>query len=159
MIFDLIRKRNGNWKDDTLSGLTVALALVPEAIAFSFIAGVNPLVGLWAAVFMGFITASIGGRPGMISGATGAIAVVVAKLVEEGDVFVILNVTHAGFAPTQFSRRVENPQSEVDVGDIVLAVGGVISGTVTVEVVTPPESYAKGIISRGASAVWTTTTM
>lgn len=45
MIFDLIRKRNGNWKDDTLSGLTVALALVPEAIAFSFIAGVNPLVG------------------------------------------------------------------------------------------------------------------
>ena len=85
MIFDLIRKRNGNWKDDTLSGLTVALALVPEAIAFSFIAGVNPLVGLWAAVFMGFITASTGGRPGMISGATGAIAVVVAKLVEKGN--------------------------------------------------------------------------
>jgi MFS superfamily sulfate permease-like transporter len=53
MIFDLIRKRNGNWKDDTLSGLTVALALVPEAIAFSFIAGVGPLVGLWAAVFYG----------------------------------------------------------------------------------------------------------
>jgi SulP family sulfate permease len=85
MIFDLIRKRNGNWKDDTLSGLTVALALVPEAIAFSFIAGVNPLVGLWAAVFMGFITASMGGRPGMISGATGAIAVVVGKLVEKGN--------------------------------------------------------------------------
>ena len=85
MIFDLIRKRNGNWKDDTLSGLTVALALVPEAIAFSFIANVNPLVGLWAAVFMGFITASLGGRPGMISGATGAIAVVVGKLVEKGN--------------------------------------------------------------------------
>ena len=85
MIFDLIRKRNGNWKDDTLSGLTVALALVPEAIAFSFIAGVNPLVGLWAAVFMGFITASTGGRPGMISGATGAIAVVVASLVKKGN--------------------------------------------------------------------------
>ena len=85
MIFKLIRKRNGNWKDDTLSGLTVALALVPEAIAFSFIAGVNPLVGLWAAVFMGFITASFGGRPGMISGATGAIAVVVGKLVQAGD--------------------------------------------------------------------------
>lgn len=85
MIFELIRKRNGNWKDDTLSGLTVALALVPEAIAFSFIAGVNPLVGLWAAVFMGFVTASFGGRPGMISGATGAIAVVVGKLVQAGD--------------------------------------------------------------------------
>jgi len=85
MIFDLIRKRNGNWKDDTLSGLTVALALVPEAIAFSFIAKVDPLVGLWAAVFLGFITSSFGGRPGMISGATGAIAVVVAKVVDIGN--------------------------------------------------------------------------
>ncbi len=85
MIFDLIRKRNGNWKDDTLSGLTVALALVPEAIAFSFVAGVNPLVGLWAAVFLGFITSSFGGRPGMISGATGAIAVVVGAVVRIGN--------------------------------------------------------------------------
>jgi len=85
MFFDLIRKRNGNWKDDTLSGLTVALALVPEAIAFSFIAGVGPLVGLWAAVFMGFITSSFGGRPGMISGSTGAIAIVVAVVVRVGN--------------------------------------------------------------------------
>jgi SulP family sulfate permease len=85
MIFDLIRKRNGNWKDDTLSGLTVALALVPEAIAFSFVAGVNPLVGLWAAVFLGFITSSFGGRPGMISGATGAIAVVLGAVVRIGN--------------------------------------------------------------------------
>ena len=85
MIFDLIRKRNGNWKDDTLSGLTVALALVPEAIAFSFIAGVGPLVGLWAAVFMGLITSGFGGRPGMISGSTGAIAIVVAVVVREGN--------------------------------------------------------------------------
>jgi len=85
MIFDLIKKRNGNWKDDTLSGLTVALALVPEAIAFSFIAGVNPLVGLWAAVFMGLITSSFGGRPGMISGSTGAIAIVVAVVVRIGN--------------------------------------------------------------------------
>lgn len=85
MIFDLIKKRNGNWKDDTLSGLTVALALVPEAIAFSFIAGVNPLVGLWAAVFMGFITSGFGGRPGMISGSTGAIAIVVAAVVRIGN--------------------------------------------------------------------------
>ena len=85
MIFDMLRKRNGNWKDDTLSGLTVALALVPEAIAFSFIAKVDPLVGLWAAVFLGFITSSFGGRPGMISGATGAIAVVVAKVVDIGN--------------------------------------------------------------------------
>lgn len=85
MIFDLIKKRNGNWKDDTLSGLTVALALVPEAIAFSFIAGVGPLVGLWAAVFMGLITSAFGGRPGMISGSTGAIAIVVAVVVRVGN--------------------------------------------------------------------------
>jgi SulP family sulfate permease len=84
MIFNLFVKKNGNWKDDTLSGLTVALALVPEAIAFSFIAGVDPIVGLWSAVFLGFITSSFGGRPGMISGATGAIAVVVAKVVDIG---------------------------------------------------------------------------
>lgn len=81
----LTKKTKGSWKDDILSGLTVALALVPEAIAFSFAAGVDPLVGLWAAVFMGFITSSFGGRPGMISGATGAIAVVVGKAVQYGD--------------------------------------------------------------------------
>ena len=85
MIFDLLRKRNGHWKDDTLSGLTVALALVPEAIAFSFIAGVGPLVGLWAAVLMGLITSAFGGRPGMISGSTGAIAIVVAVVVRVGN--------------------------------------------------------------------------
>jgi len=84
-MFDLFRKKNGNYKDDILSGLTVALALVPEAIAFSFAAGVDPLIGLWAAVFMGFITSSVGGRPGMISGATGAIAVVAGKAVQHGD--------------------------------------------------------------------------
>ncbi|MDB4577942.1 SulP family inorganic anion transporter [Akkermansiaceae bacterium] len=85
MILNLLRKRNGNWKDDTLSGLTVALALVPEAIAFSFIAGVGPLVGLWAAVFLGLITSAFGGRPGMISGSTGAIAIVVAVVVRVGN--------------------------------------------------------------------------
>ncbi len=63
-------------KNDLLSGLTVALALVPEAVAFAFVAGVEPLVGLYAAFMMGIITAIIGGRPGMISGATGAMAVV-----------------------------------------------------------------------------------
>jgi SulP family sulfate permease len=85
MFSELFRKKNGNWKDDTLSGLTVALALVPEAIAFSFLAGVSPIVGLWSAVFVGFITASMGGRPGMISGATGAIAIVAAKAVHLGE--------------------------------------------------------------------------
>ncbi len=84
-MFDLFRSKDSNPKDDVLSGLTVALALVPEAIAFAFAAGVDPLVGLWAAVFMGFITATCGGRPGMISGATGAIAVVAGKAVQHGD--------------------------------------------------------------------------
>jgi SulP family sulfate permease len=68
-------------KTEVLSGLTVALALVPEAVAFAFVAGVHPLVGLYAAFIVGLITALIGGRPGMISGATGALAVVMVALV------------------------------------------------------------------------------
>ncbi len=72
-----------NIKNDILSGLTVALALVPEAVAFAFVAGVEPLVGLYAAFMVGLITAAIGGRPGMISGATGALAVVMVALVAD----------------------------------------------------------------------------
>ncbi len=68
---------------ELLSGLTVALALVPEAVAFAFVAGVHPLVGLYAAFMVGLITALIGGRPGMISGATGALAVVMVALVAQ----------------------------------------------------------------------------
>ncbi len=68
-------------KIEVLAGLTVALALVPEAVAFAFVAGVHPLVGLYAAFIVGLITAIIGGRPGMISGATGALAVVMVALV------------------------------------------------------------------------------
>lgn len=71
---------------ELLSGLTVALALVPEAVAFAFVAGVHPLVGLYAAFLVGLITAVFGGRPGMISGATGALAVVMVALVAEHDV-------------------------------------------------------------------------
>ncbi len=71
----------GRWRIEILSGLTVALALVPEAVAFAFVAGVHPLVGLYAAFIVGLITALIGGRPGMISGATGALAVVMVALV------------------------------------------------------------------------------
>ncbi|MEM5516497.1 SulP family inorganic anion transporter [Henriciella sp. AS95] len=70
-------------KTELLSGLTVALALVPEAVAFAFVAGVHPLVGLYAAFIVGLITACIGGRPGMISGATGALAVVMVALVAQ----------------------------------------------------------------------------
>ncbi|MCV6586301.1 MAG: SulP family inorganic anion transporter [Marinibacterium sp.] len=73
----------GRLRIEILSGLTVALALVPEAVAFAFVAGVHPLVGLYAAFLVGLITALIGGRPGMISGATGALAVVMVALVAQ----------------------------------------------------------------------------
>jgi sulfate permease, SulP family len=80
-MIDLIIKKPTNIKNDILSGITVALALVPEAIAFSFVAHVDPKVGLYAAFMMGLVTAVFGGRPGMISGATGAVAVIFAPLV------------------------------------------------------------------------------
>lgn len=80
-----VRKRVKNVQNDILSGITVALALVPEAVAFAFVAGVDPLVGLYAAFMVGLITSIFGGRPGMISGATGALAVVMVSLVSEGN--------------------------------------------------------------------------
>ncbi|MFY0714812.1 SulP family inorganic anion transporter [Seonamhaeicola sp. NFXS20] len=82
---EFIQKRAKNAKNDILSGATVALALVPEAVAFAFVAGVDPLVGLYAAFMVGLITSIFGGRPGMISGATGALAVVMVSLVAEGN--------------------------------------------------------------------------
>ncbi|WP_298519152.1 SulP family inorganic anion transporter [uncultured Kordia sp.] len=86
---EFIRKRTANAKNDILSGLTVALALVPEAVAFAFVAGIPPMVGLYGAFMMGIITAIFGGRPGMISGATGAMAVVMVALVAKGNAFGI----------------------------------------------------------------------
>ncbi|PQB03908.1 SulP family inorganic anion transporter [Aureitalea marina] len=83
----LLRNFTFNPKDDILSGLTVALALVPEAVAFAFVAGVDPLVGLYGAFMMGIVTAIAGGRPGMISGATGAMAVVMVHLIQQGNEF------------------------------------------------------------------------
>ncbi|SEK70611.1 sulfate permease, SulP family [Colwellia chukchiensis] len=80
-MFELHASKVANLKNDVLSGLTVALALVPEAVAFAFVAGVEPLVGLYAAFMVGLITSIFGGRPGMISGATGAMAVVMVSLV------------------------------------------------------------------------------
>jgi len=79
--FKLFIPKPSSIKNDLLSGITVALALVPEAIAFSFVAHVDPIVGLYAAFIMGVMTAIFGGRPGMISGATGAVAVIFAPLV------------------------------------------------------------------------------
>ncbi|HEY9163037.1 MAG TPA: SulP family inorganic anion transporter [Magnetovibrio sp.] len=82
-MFEFPRCKDCSPKADILSGLTVALALVPEAVAFAFVAGVHPLVGLYAAFMVGLITAIAGGRPGMISGATGALAVVMVALVAD----------------------------------------------------------------------------
>ncbi|MCC2616399.1 SulP family inorganic anion transporter [Aestuariibacter halophilus] len=96
-MFDLITKRDSNVKNDVLSGITVALALVPEAVAFAFVAGVEPMIGLYAAFMMGLITSAIGGRPGMISGATGAMAVVMVALVaQHGVAYLFAAVILAG---------------------------------------------------------------
>lgn len=105
-------------KTELLSGLTVALALVPEAVAFAFIAGVHPLVGLYAAFLVGLITAAIGGRPGMISGATGALAVVMVSLVAAHGVqylfatvvlMGVLQILAGAFRLGKFIRLVPHP--------------------------------------------------
>ncbi len=111
--FDLSRARI-----ELLAGLTVALALVPEAVAFAFVAGVHPLVGLYAAFIVGLITAVFGGRPGMISGATGALAVVMVSLVAQHGVeylfatVVLMGLIQIGagiFKLGKFIRLVPHP--------------------------------------------------
>ncbi len=108
----------GRLKIEILAGLTVALALVPEAVAFAFVAGVHPLVGLYAAFIVGLITAVMGGRPGMISGATGALAVVMVSLVAEHGVeylfatVVLMGIIQIGagiFHLGKFIRLVPHP--------------------------------------------------
>ncbi len=94
-LFDLTQKVD--YKTEFLSGLTVALALIPEAVAFAFMAGLSPLTGLYAAFVMGLVTSILGGRPGMISGATGAVAVVIAALAHSHGVeYVFATVVLAG---------------------------------------------------------------
>ncbi len=118
------KEPQGGWctpeciKTEVLSGLTVALALVPEAVAFAFVAGVHPLVGLYAAFIVGLITAVFGGKPGMISGATGALAVVMVSLVAQHGVeylfatvvlMGILQVLAGAFHLGKFIRLVPHP--------------------------------------------------
>ena len=94
-LFDLSQKVN--YKTEILSGLTVALALIPEAVAFALIAGLSPLTGLYAAFVMGLVTSIFGGRPGMISGATGAVAVVLVTLAQSHGVeYIFATVVLAG---------------------------------------------------------------
>ncbi|HKK81374.1 MAG TPA: SulP family inorganic anion transporter [Prolixibacteraceae bacterium] len=94
-LFDFSAKIN--YKTEVLSGITVALALVPEAVAFALIAGLSPLTGLYAAVVMGLVTSVLGGRPGMISGATGAIAIIIVALAQtHGVEYIFATVILAG---------------------------------------------------------------
>lgn len=94
-LFDF--KQKVNYTTEVLAGLTVALALVPEAVAFAFMAGLSPLTGLYAAFVMGLVTSILGGRPGMISGATGAVAVVIVALAKSHGVeYVFAAVVLAG---------------------------------------------------------------
>jgi len=115
-LFDL--KQKVDYKNEILSGLTVALALVPEAIAFALIAGLSPLTGLYAAFSIGLITSIFGGRPGMISGATGAVAVVIVTLAKSHGVeYIFATVILAGviqmlagfFKLGKFIRLVPHP--------------------------------------------------
>ena len=117
-MFEIHPSKVATVKNDVLSGLTVALALVPEAVAFAFVAGVEPLVGLYAAFMVGLITACIGGRPGMISGATGALAVVMVALVADHGVeylfatvvlMGILQIAAGAMRLGKFIRMVPHP--------------------------------------------------
>jgi SulP family sulfate permease len=94
-LFDFNQKVD--YKTEVLSGLTVAIAMIPEAVAFALIAGLSPLTGLYAAFVMGLVTSVLGGRPGMISGATGAVAVVIVVLAKKyGVEYVFATVILAG---------------------------------------------------------------
>ena len=133
------RKRSGpltftpnRVKVELLAGLTVALALVPEAVAFAFVAGVEPLVGLYAAFIVGLITALIGGRPGMISGATGALAVVMVALVADHGVeylfatvvlMGLLQIAAGIFKLGKFIRLVPHPVMLGFVNGLAIVIG------------------------------------
>jgi SulP family sulfate permease len=119
-------------KIELLAGLTVALALVPEAVAFAFVAGVEPLVGLYAAFIVGLITALIGGRPGMISGATGALAVVMVALVADHGVeylfatvvlMGIMQISAGLFKLGKFIRLVPHPVMLGFVNGLAIVIG------------------------------------
>ena len=120
------------FKVELLSGLTVSLALVPEAIAFAFVAGVTPLAGLYAAFIVGLITAILGGRPGMISGATGALAVVMVALVaDHGVQYLFATVVLMGilqllagiFRLGKFIRMVPQPVMLGFVNGLAIVIG------------------------------------
>lgn len=124
---------NVNYRLEILSGLTVALALIPEAVAFALIAGLSPLTGLYAAFIVGLVAAVLGGRPGMISGATGAIAVIIAPLaIMYGVEYVFAAVMLAGvfqllagvFKLGKLMRLVPQPVIFGFVNGLAIIIGG-----------------------------------
>lgn len=152
-----VRSWLGSWTPSLLrmnlfSGLTVALAMVPEAIAFSFVAGVHPLVGLYAAFIMCLITALFGGRPGMISGATGALAVVMVALVAEHGVeylfaavilMGLLQIVFGALRLGKFIRMVPHP--------VML---GFVNGLAIVIFLAQLESFKVGEAWLAGAALW-----
>lgn len=152
----LLERIAGDWTGlrlNLFSGLTVALAMVPEAIAFSFVAGVEPLVGLYAAFFMVLLTSLFGGRPGMISGATGALAVVMVALVAEHGVeylfaaVLLMGVLQLLFGVLRlgkFIRLVPHP--------VML---GFVNGLAIVIFLSQAESFKDGHHWLAGSELWT----
>ena len=152
-MFRLITSDQYNVKNDVLSGFTVALALVPEAVAFAFVAGVEPMVGLYAAFMMGLLTSIFGGRPGMISGATGATAVVMVALVaQHGVQYLFAAVVLAGlFQITagvlrlgKFIRMVPHPVMLGFVNGLAIVIFLAQMGQFKVEVVEGEMAWMQG---------------
>ncbi len=153
---NLLQRVAGDWTGlrlNLFSGLTVALAMVPEAIAFSFVAGVEPLVGLYAAFFMVLLTSIFGGRPGMISGATGALAVVMVALVAEHGVeylfaavilMGLLQLTFGALRLGKFIRLVPHP--------VML---GFVNGLAIVILLSQLESFKDGHEWLTGARMWT----
>lgn len=138
-------------KIELLAGLTVALALVPEAVAFAFVAGVEPLVGLYAAFIVGLITALIGGRPGMISGATGALAVVMVALVAQHGVeylfatvilMGVLQIMAGIFRLGKFIRLVPHPVMLGFVNGLAIVIGLAQLGQFQVPGTATPDGHS-----------------
>ena len=131
-MFDLIFKKSANLKDDVLAGLTAVLTLIPEAVAFTFVAGIDPMMGLYGSFFIGIITAVFGGRPAMISGAAGSMAVVTtAFIIMFGLEYLlaaviltgILQVLFGAFKMGKFIRLLPHPVMLGFVNGLAIVIG------------------------------------
>jgi SulP family sulfate permease len=131
-MFDILLKHTGNLKNDILAGLTAVLTLIPEAVAFTFVAGIDPMMGLYGSFFIGFITSAFGGRPAMISGAAGSMAVVTtAFIIMFGLEYLlaaviltgILQVLFGAFKMGKFIRLLPHPVMLGFVNGLAIVIG------------------------------------